>query len=93
MLKAGRGYLRSQEALRGAHLYGWPLLAMVVGRWPVDICMRGSGSRGEMVVLLVSSPRRLCGFDAASMAGPSGWHWVLLGLAQVCLGGVVAALL
>ena len=44
-----------------------------------------------MVVLPFSSPRRLCGFGVASVAGPGGLHWVLLAL--VCSRGAVAALL
>ena len=31
-----------------------------------------------MVVLLVSSLRRLCGFGAASVAGPGVWLWALM---------------
>ncbi|KAG2566982.1 hypothetical protein PVAP13_7NG228517 [Panicum virgatum] len=50
-----------------------------------------SGDRGEMVVLPFSSPRRLCGFGVASVAGPGGLRWVLP--AQVYSRGVMAALL
>jgi hypothetical protein len=32
------------------------------------------GTKEEMVVLLVPSPRQLCGFCVALVAGPSGWY-------------------
>jgi hypothetical protein len=44
----------------------------------------GTRSIGEMVVLLVSSLRRLCSFGAASVAGSGG-----SGMLWRCLGSIV----
>lgn len=40
---------------------------------PADIYGRGSGGGGVLAVLPFASPRRLCGFGVAPVAGPSGF--------------------